>query len=751
MRRTTVGLALGVLGVAVLSGWLGSSRRAQAYVEVPYTLGRVVAESSTIVVLRVEQVDRERNIIVYRKVEDLKGKHPTEVIRHTIGRGGFHPREWQITMEWAAPGKIAVFFHNGNASETCIDMYWYQCYGSGENWSMSHAEPYLLRSYAGRAERLIPLLKAMLAGQEVVVPCMVDGDKNALQLRTARIQRLKASLKLLDYNAQRDFVGWGGVEDIRPLAGWPGFKQIATLPRVPAVRGIALADFNGDGKLDWCVYGDSRLSLVQNEGNAFTETSLPYQGPARAADWADYNGDGRPDLLLATPTGPRIFANLGQGKFREETAALPVENYPACSAAAWLDYDGDGKPDIVWATSFHGLRLYRNLGNPQPVAEGKLRLDKWYVIGPFDNTGGRGFATVYPPEQEIALNKEYVGKNNHRVRWRELAAADGQVHSLLPHFPEKTAAVAYLYRAIHSPGALQLPIWLGSDDTLTVWLNGEKIHEENVYRACAPDQVRLVLGLRPGVNHLLLKIGQGDGEWAFYFRAEEPQQPITHRFEDVSAQVGLGPAGLGGQSRGTSLLVADFDGDGRQDFLFCAERPLLFLNRGNGFRIAENTGLDFRPGFGQPVLADLDGDKLPDLIVPQPDGCRVFRNQGNGRFADVTPHTGTLATLRLPVQAVGCAEWSSKGRLDLFLGCLSVPNRILRQEAPLRFVDISDELRLHQRVFNTRVLAVADLNGDRAPDLILLNDGQESVVLFSDPDYWATKMAQTEQRNAVGE
>jgi hypothetical protein len=151
------------------------------------------------------------------------------------------------------------------------------------------------------------------------------------------------------------------------------------------------------------------------------------------------------------------------------------------------------------------------------------------------------------------------------------------------------------------------------------------------------------------------------------------------------------------------------------------------------------------------VLADLDGDKLPDLIVPQPDGCRVFRNQGNGRFADVTPHTGTLATLRLPVQAVGCAEWSSKGRLGLFLGCLSVPNRILRQEAPLRFVDISDELRLHQRVFNTRVLAVADLNGDRAPDLILLNDGQESVVLFSDPDYWATKMAQTEQRNAVGE
>ena len=50
----------------------------------------------------------------------------------------------------------------------------------------------------------------MLAGKEVVVPCMVDGDKNALQLRTAKIQRLKASLKIMDYDQKRDFAGWGG-------------------------------------------------------------------------------------------------------------------------------------------------------------------------------------------------------------------------------------------------------------------------------------------------------------------------------------------------------------------------------------------------------------------------------------------------------------------------------------------------------------------------------------------------------------
>jgi hypothetical protein len=312
---------------------------------------------------------------------------------------------------------------------------------------------------------------------------------------------------------------------------------------------------------------------------------------------------------------------------------------------------------------------------------------------------------------------------------------------------------------------MQLPISLGSDDTLTVWLNGEKIHEENVYRACAADQVRLTLSLRPGVNHLLLKICQGDGEWAFYFRAEPPPAIVTHRFEDVSSAVGLGPTGTIGQARGEYLLVADFDGDGRQDVLFFVEAPILLRdslvgwqtipvllrNTPTGLQTVSVAGLECRRIVSQPIVADLDGDKLPDLIVPQADGCRVFRNLGQARFTDVTAQTGALAQLRQPISALALAEWSTRGRPDLFVGCLGMPNRILRQEATLRFVDISDDLRLYQRIFNTRACAVADLNGDGSPDWILLNTGHESVVLYSDPGYWATKMAQQQNRSAVGE
>ena len=73
-------------------------------------------------------------------------------------------------MDWAEPGKTAVFFHNGGASETCIGNWWYQAYGGGEWWNHSHGEPFLLRSFAGQPEKLAAHRRSMLAGQEVLPP-----------------------------------------------------------------------------------------------------------------------------------------------------------------------------------------------------------------------------------------------------------------------------------------------------------------------------------------------------------------------------------------------------------------------------------------------------------------------------------------------------------------------------------------------------------------------------------------------------
>lgn len=192
---------------------LANVRPAGAYVEGNYTLGRIAAESTHVVVMEVAKVNKEKGLVIYKKVEDLKGKHPVEEIKHNIGQKGFHPREWQNVMAWAEVGKRAVFFHNGGASETCIGNYWYQCYPEGEWWGMTHAEPYLLRAYCGDAGKLATSVAAILKGEDVVVPCMMDGSKENLQLRKAKIHRLKASLKRIEYDAKRDFVALGGDGD----------------------------------------------------------------------------------------------------------------------------------------------------------------------------------------------------------------------------------------------------------------------------------------------------------------------------------------------------------------------------------------------------------------------------------------------------------------------------------------------------------------------------------------------------------
>lgn len=730
MRLLVIGLGL------VACAWFFLGDRSAAYVEAPMSFGSVVAQSSNILLMRVEAVDKEKNIIIYRKIQDIKGKHPTDIIKHNIGRGGLRPNEWKPQMDWAEPGRVAAFFYNGGASETCIGTWWYQAYAGGEWWNHSHGEPFLLRSYCGPPEKLVGIVSAMLAGQEVLVPCMVDGNKDDLHNRRAKIQRLKASLKLLDYNPKRDFVGWGG-EDFRRLQGLPGFTHLSSLGRAdPEAQAISVVDFDGDGKNDLCLVGATRLTLLQNGGDALSEVILPVRTGARSAVWADYNGDGKPDLLLATALGPKLLTNLG-GKFRDDSHLLPAESYYNLTAAAWLDYDGDGKPDIALANGYHGLRIYRNRGELKAPKEVKPTLGKWYYLGPLDNTGGRGFNQTHPVEKEVDLKAVHVGKGDEKIAWKEGKFTDGAVNNLALFKPQHNVwSAVYLYREIDVPEAVELPVGLGSDDTLTVWLNGEKVLAQNVYRGAAPDQDRLTLKLKAGKNRLLLKVCQGDGDFAFYFAAgqHEPPVPQGKAFVDVSDEVGLGAGGAAANLKGDTLTVCDVNGDGRPDLLYGAGSGMLFLNtKEDGsvvFRLAKDSGISYTTGKAGPVFADFDGDGAPDLLVPQKTGCKLFHNDGQGRFTDVTAKTGDLVRFDGWVTSAAWGDFDNDGKLDLVLGCLRGPNRFFRNKGDGTFEDATERIGLGQHRFNTQAVALVDLNNDGILDMVFNNEGQDSVVLL---------------------
>jgi hypothetical protein len=272
MHRFAPPIALGLLLVVVPGG--------RAYVEVPYTLGRVCNESTHIMLVEVARVNKDKGLIIYKKLQDLKGKHPHNEIKHNIGKRGFHPREWQNVMSWAEEGKKAVFFHNGGASETCIGDYWYQAYAGNPWWGMSHAEPFMLRTYCGTPEKLAGAVTALLAGKEIVVPCMVDGNKELLHQRKAKLQRLKASLKLQDYNAKRDFVGWGGDgdEDIPEFKTYvllpestPGWKFLPAARLKPGERWVYPDHDDGPWRLGKAPLGYGEAELAKRSGTTIEE------------------------------------------------------------------------------------------------------------------------------------------------------------------------------------------------------------------------------------------------------------------------------------------------------------------------------------------------------------------------------------------------------------------------------------------------------------------------------------------------
>ena len=299
-------------------------------------------------------------------------------------------------------------------------------------------------------------------------------------------------------------------------------------------------------------------------------------------------------------------------------------------------------------------------------------------------------------------------------------------------------AVVYLYREIESDKARDLPVSLGSDDTLTVWLNGEKIVSENVQRACTPDQTKAVLKLKQGVNKLLMKVCQGSGEWAFYFKASEGLPPaITWAFEDVSDAVGLGANGIGSKVKGDSLVVCDVNGDGRPDFLYSAGSGMLVLNTPGGFVEAKDSGISYKAGKVGPVFGDYDNDGLPDLFVPQKDGCKLFHNEGGGKFTDATAKAG-LDKFTGWATSAAWGDVDNDGKLDLVIGCLRGPNRYFRGKGDGTFEDATEAIGLNQKVFNTQAVGLVDLNGDGVLDMVFNNEGQDSCVLLGNPE-WAAK------------
>ena len=183
------------------------------------------------------------------------------------------------------------------------------------------------------------------------------------------------------------------------------------------------------------------MALLQNGGEALSESQ-----PARLRPAAGPRC-GPTTTATACPTccwprrpGPKLYTNLGDGQFRDDSHLLPREPGYNLTAAAWIDYDGDGKPDILLGNGFHGLRLYRNKG-PVDIKMTPLLLGKWHYIGPFANSRNQGFDTAYPPEKEIDLKKKYAGEAVNRSTGKKANSSTAR-STILPCSIRNTTSTA---------------------------------------------------------------------------------------------------------------------------------------------------------------------------------------------------------------------------------------------------------------------------------------------------------------------
>jgi hypothetical protein len=137
------------------------------------------------------------------------------------------------------------------------------------------------------------------------------------------------------------------------------FTQASSYPTGQSPSSIAIADFNHDGKSDLAIQnnGDGTITMLLGAGNGtFTSAaSVISKQNASTLSVGDFNGDGKPDLATSFQDSNNNYANTlivflgnGDGTFQAVSSLATdsgTENYSVTAA----DFDGDGKSDLVFA------------------------------------------------------------------------------------------------------------------------------------------------------------------------------------------------------------------------------------------------------------------------------------------------------------------------------------------------------------------------------------------------------------------
>ena len=224
----------------------------------------------------------------------------------------------------------------------------------------------------------------------------------------------------------------------------------------------------------------------------------------------------------------------------------------------------------------------------------------------------------------------------------------------------------------------------------------------------------------------------GDGNRLYRNMGSDPRGGSDPSFEEVAKKAGV----LGQKGEGIGALAFDYDEDGDQDlyvtYLFAPN--LLYSNRGNGTfeEVGARAGVALNDYSTSAAALDYDRDGDADLYVlvygPPDRGPNVaannappnhlFRNDGNGRFTDVSKESGTDDTRwGLALQA---ADLDGDLWPDLYVANDFGVNNYFRNNRNGTFTDVAGRAGVKDAGFGMGV-TVDDYDGDGRFDFYVSN------------------------------